>query len=228
MPRHTISLGQTHTGPLRQLGIACRPWRLRNHHHRPACRYRTGAPDRSQPAAAGRWIGIRHGGRCGDRGVGCHPAVPAQRPRHDHAGAAGVEHTDVCGGQPVDPGRPAGQLGSGHPAFRLHRGDVTRRCRRGVGSARRPVAAFDPAIADVGAGGRRRVQPLPAQRDAGCPRPGFHSHRPRQGADPTTGPTQAWPANGANTDGHAVRLRGGRVGHRSGFRREDLRLARHG
>lgn len=109
-------LGQTHTGPLRQLGIACRPWRLRNHHHRPACRYRTGAPDRSQPAAAGRWIGIRHGGRCGDRGVGCHPAVPAQRPRHDHAGAAGVEHTDVCGGQPVDPGRPAGQLGSGHPA----------------------------------------------------------------------------------------------------------------
>lgn len=92
-----------------------------------------------------------------------------------------------------------------------------RRCRRGVGSARRPVAAFDPAIADVGAGGRRRVQPLPAQRDAGCPRPGFHSHRPRQGADPTTGPTQAWPANGANTDGHAVRLQGGRVGHRSGF-----------
>ena len=68
---------------------------------------RTVAAHRGQPAAGGHRLGARHGRRRGRRRVGRDPPVPAVRPGHHGAVAAGAQHADVRGRQPADPRRAA-------------------------------------------------------------------------------------------------------------------------
>ena len=117
------------------------------------------------------------------RRVGRHPPVPAVRPHHHRAVAAAAQHADVRRRQPADPRRAAGQYGAGVQPVRVHRRDVADAGRRGRGPVRRPPAASRAADGHLGAVLDRRLQPLPAQRDARRARPGFHPHRARQGPD---------------------------------------------
>ena len=108
-----------------------------------------------------------------------------------------------------------GELDPRDAGVRVHRRDIARRRRRRVEPVRRPAAASGAAHAHAGAGRDRRVQPLSAQRDARRAGPGLHPHRAGQGTDPAAGAVQARPAHRADPDGHAVRLRGRRAGHRA-------------
>ena len=66
--------GQTDTHPLRALGLARCPRRLRDDHHRPARRHHAVAPRRSEPAPAGDRLGGGHGARASSPGRGARSA----------------------------------------------------------------------------------------------------------------------------------------------------------
>ena len=109
--------------------------RLRHDHHRSAGLRRAVAPHRGQPAPGGHRLGAGHGDRRRRRRVGRDPAVPAVRPRHHGAVAAGAEHADVRDREPADPGGAAGQLAARRADVRVHRRDVAGRRRRVRGTS---------------------------------------------------------------------------------------------
>ena len=121
--------------------------RLRHHRRGPAGVRRAVAAHRRQPATGVHRLGARHRHRRGGRCVGRDPAVPAVRPRHHRAVAAGDQHADVRRRQPADPRRAARQHGVGRSTVRVHRRDVAERDGRRVEPVRRPPAA--PRAADV-------------------------------------------------------------------------------
>ena len=211
-----------------ELGIGGSARRLRHDRLRAARVGRTMAPHRGQPAACGPRLGAGHGHRCGRRRVGGDPAVPALRSGDHRAVAAATEHARVRHRHPADPGCAAGEFDPRRATVRVHRGDLAGCRRRLVEPVRRPGAAPGPADVHPRTDGDRRLQPLPAQRDARRVRPGLHPHRPRQRTHAAPGAVQTRPAHGADPDGHAIRLRRKRIGDRCGVHREDLRLARHG
>ena len=182
------------------MGCRCGPRRLRQDGDRPPRVQRTVAPDRGQPAAGGDRIGAGHGDRRRRRGVGSHPAVPAQRPRHHHVVVDHAEYSVIRAGGSVHPGCAADQMVRWDADCSTTPGKPHRFRPAGLwDQLGRPAATPGAAIAHAGAGcSTAGLQPLSAQRNARRAGAGFHTHRPRQGADPPARAGETRTADGAD------------------------------
>ena len=221
--------GQTRSPPLRELGVgAVRGDFGTTVTGQPVSR-RAVAPDRGQPAAGGHRLGAGHRRSASSSAPGARSASTGCRDRVITVLSLLILSTPtfvianllILGALRVNIVRSACSCSS-TPA-RPHRMPSA-----ASGTSSSTACSIWCCPRSRWRWARSRVQPLPAQRDARRARPGLHPHRARQGPDPPAGAVQTRPAHGADPDGHAVRLRRRRPGHRRGVRREDLRLARHG
>ena len=147
-------LGQTHTHPVRGMGVRRGPGRFRHHSDRSSRLPGVVAPSRGQFSAGGDRFAGGHADRRGPGSLGSGPSVSAERPGDHCAVADRSEHPVVRAGRAADPGRAAGQQpGRGADLF-LYRGDLADSARRNLGPVRRPRSTHRAC----------RVSPWPSAR----------------------------------------------------------------